>query len=80
MTTTEPNATQLAKQYKDLYPSEFGDNYNQDDHQRICLNWLARLPESLAMSNWAGKMSRAYCKAKGVSFPRTKSALIRIVE
>jgi hypothetical protein len=78
-------AEQLARAYLARFPHEFaplpdsGREYDKADHERICQNWLDRLPDCLAMSNWAGKMSRAYCDVLGVKFPRTKPQLVEIV-
>lgn len=87
-------ARKLGLAYYELYPKEdpaihLANNPNMTPVQLwesldcTYSNWLERLRENptkaLSVSNWCGKVTKAYFKMKGLPLPKYKSQMVEIV-
>lgn len=85
-TVSVPESRVLALSYYELYPEE-GPAYRS--HMRIrdfeyhFENWLERLRRNasaaIATTNWAGKMTKAFFRMKGIKLPKTKKEMLEII-
>ena len=73
---------ELVKAYEELNPLECLTV--TEDTLRIFGNWLSRYNAdpsgALATANWGGKVTRALFRALGLKCPRTKGAMLEILE
>lgn len=81
MKTVTPK--QLTSAYKELFPTGIRPEDDEDMH-RIFGNWLALYntnPEAaISVSNWGGKVTKALFKALDVKMPKTKAAMMKILQ
>jgi len=79
---------QIAEEYYKAYPNELlnGEGKRMEIEEHAFKNWYERFlkePESatsLSKDNWAGKVTAALLRLKGIKRPKNKTELLKVLQ